>query len=295
MRQRHFFRKDDFVNKSILDKIKEDELHYETTINEIAERIVGNKLIKLVLIAGGSCAGKTTTTRKLSELINKSGRKAYTISLDDYYRNMDESVYLPDGTRDIESINSLRTDMIAENFSDLIAGKNTPIPMFDFKTKQRIDAYRYIKLAENDVVLIEGLHALNLKLFKDVPDESTIYRIYLFADAGDTADCRFVRRMVRDSRHRCASAERTYNLWDNVKQNEYESIDPFRQYADVTINTFFPYERGILNDDAVRLLNTVEPSSKHYDNAQALIEILKDEPQISDEYIPENSLLREFI
>lgn len=283
------------MNKEILNKIKEDELHYETTINGIAERIVGDMGIKLVLIAGGSCAGKTTTTRKLSELINASGRKAHTVSLDDYYRNIDESVYLPDGTRDIESINSLRADMIADTFADLIAGKNTPIPMFDFMTKTRIDAYRYIKLEEGDVVLIEGLHALNLELFRETPDVSAIYRIYLFADAGDNADCRFTRRMVRDSRHRDASAEHTYNLWDNVKKNEYESIEPFRKYADVTINTFFPYERGILNDDAIRLLNTVDKSSSHYDNARELIAILEKEPQISDDYIPENSLLREFI
>ncbi len=284
-----------FLNRDILNKVKEDELHYETTINNIADRIVRDMGIKLVLIAGGSCAGKTTTTRKLSELINASGRKAHTVSLDDYYRNVDESVYLPDGTRDIETINSLRADMIADTFADLIEGKNTPIPMYDFMTKQRIDAYRYIKLDEGDVVLIEGLHALNLQLFRKAPDESAIYRIYLFADAGDNADCRFTRRMVRDSRHRDASAEHTYNLWDNVKLNERESIEPFRKFADVAINTFFPYERGILNDDAIRLLNTVEVGSTHYENARGLISILEKEPQISDDYIPQNSLLREFI
>lgn len=283
------------MNEKILEQVKNDELNYETTINAIAERIVRDMGIKLVLIAGGSCAGKTTTTRKLSELINASGRVAHTVSLDDYYRNVDESVYLPDGTRDIESVNSLRVDMIADTFADLLAGKETPIPMFDFKLGSRTDDYRRIKLNEGDVVIIEGLHALNLQLFREAPDESAIYRIYLFADAGDNSDCRFVRRMVRDSRHRNASAEHTYNLWDNVKANEYTSIEPFRKYADVTINTFFPYERGILNDDAIRLLNTVEPTSSHHDNARSLIEILDRVPQICDDYIPENSLLREFI
>ncbi len=283
------------MNEKILEQIRNDELHYETTINAIAERIVRDVGIKLVLIAGGSCAGKTTTTRKLSELINASGRMAHTISLDDYYRNLDESVYLPDGTRDIESINSLRVDMIGNTFADLLAGKETPIPMYDFKVGARTDDYRRIKLNEGDVVLIEGLHALNLQLFREAPDESAIYRIYLYADAGDNADCRFARRMVRDSRHRNASAEHTYDLWDNVKSNEYASIEPFRKYADVTINTFFPYERGILNDDAIRLLKTVKSDSTHYENARSLIEILERVPQISDDYIPENSLLREFI
>ncbi len=265
------------------------------TITSIAERIVRDKDIKLVLIAGGSCAGKTTSTRKLSELITSFGRKAHTVSLDDYYRNLDESVYLPDGTRDIESINSLRVDMIKDTFRDLLAGKETPIPMYDFKAGARTDDYRRITLADGDVVIIEGLHALNLELFDKTPDESAIYRVYLFADAGDNTDCRFVRRLVRDSRHRNASAEHTYSLWDNVKLNERVAIEPFRKYADVTINTFFAYERGILNDDAIRLLATVQPDSKHYENARSLIEVLEPVPQISDDYIPENSLLREFI
>ncbi len=283
------------MNEKILESIRNDELNYETTINGIAKHIVENPQIKLILIAGGSCAGKTTTTRKLSELIIASGRVAHTVSLDDYYRNLDESVYLPDGTRDIESINSLRVDMIKETFRGLLSGEDTPIPMFDFKTAARTDAYRTIKLEEGDVVLIEGLHALNLSLFEDAPDESAIYKVYLYADAGDGADCRFVRRMVRDSRHRNASAEHTYNLWDNVKKSELESIEPFRDTADVAINTFFAYERGILNDDGIALLETVKGDSRHYENAQSLIEILKPFPQITDEYIPVNSLLREFI
>lgn len=283
------------MKKEIIEKIKQDELNYENALAKIVSNIIENKKIKLILIAGGSCAGKTTTTRKLSEAINALGRTAHTVSLDDYYRNLDESVYLPDGTRDIESINSLRVDLIKKAFASLLAGEETPIPMFDFKTKTRTDGYRTITLGDGDVVLIEGLHALNLELFEKAPDESTIYRVYLYADAGDGSDCRFVRRMVRDSRHRNASAEHTYSLWDNVKASELESIEPFRQYADIQINTFFPYERGILNDDAIRLLETVEKESSHYENARTLIEILSPVPQITDDYIPHNSLMYEFL
>ncbi len=283
------------MKKEIIEKIRQDEHGYETALDTIKNTIINNKKIKLILIAGGSCAGKTTTTRKLCEMINASGRTAHTVSLDDYYRNLDESVYLPDGTRDIESINSLRVDLIKTAFASLLAGEETPIPMFDFKTKVRTDGYRTIKLNEGDVVLIEGLHALNLALFENAPDECSIFRVYLYADAGDGSDCRFVRRMVRDSRHRDASAEHTYNLWTNVRASELESIEPFRQYADIAINTFFPYERGILNDDAIRLLQTVEKDSSHYENAQTLIEILAPVPQITDDYIPENSLMYEFL
>lgn len=283
------------MNQELIKKIREDEHNYETTLINTAKRIIDDERIKLVLITGGSCAGKTTTTRKLSELINASDRRAHTVSLDDYYRNLDESVYLPDGTRDIESINSLRTDLIRQTFKDLLDGNEATVPYFDFKTKKRIDGYRRIKLDKGDLVIIEGLHALNLELFEKAPESHEIFRIYLYADANDGSDCRFVRRMVRDSRHRAASAERTYTLWDNVKANEVEAIEPFRKYADVEINTFFPYERRVLNDDAITLLSTVESDSSHYENAQELIEVLKPFDQISDEYIPENSLLREFI
>ena len=142
------------MNKAILDKVYNDELGYENCLKNIAERVCRDRAIKLLLITGGSCAGKTTTTRKLSELITEYGRNAYTVSLDDYYRNLDESVYLPDGTRDIESINSIRIDLVREAMSSLLAGKETPIPMFDFKVKKRIDDYRRITLSDNDVVII---------------------------------------------------------------------------------------------------------------------------------------------
>lgn len=283
------------MNTEILEKISNDELSYENTLKRVTERICRDDDIKIILIAGGSCAGKTTTTRKLSEMITASGRACHTVSLDDYYRNMDESVYLPDGTRDIESINSLRVDLIRASMQSLLEGKETPIPMFDFKTAARTDAYRTITLKGNDVVIVEGLHALNLSLFPKAPAENSIYRIYLFADAGDGSDCRFVRRLVRDTRHRNSNAEEVFTLWDNVRKNEYVSIDPFKKFADVTINTFFPYERSILNDDAVTNLKTLSPDNSHYSAAEKLIEILEPVPQLSNDYIPENSLLWEFV
>ncbi len=283
------------MNSEILERIRLDELNYETTLSKIADRICRSRDIKLVLIAGGSCAGKTTTTRKLSELINASGRKAYTVSLDDYYRNMDESVYLPDGTRDIESLQSLRVDLIHSSLQALLDGEEAVIPMFDFKTGKRTDDHRRIKLESGDVVLIEGLHALSPELFAKPPKETSVYRIYLYADAGDDTDCRFVRRLVRDSRHRNSDAVELFELWDNVKKNEYDAIIPFRKYADITINTFFPYERSILNDDAVRLLNEVPEYNEHIGAAKTLIKILEPVEALIDDYVPENSLLREFM
>ena len=283
------------MTDSIRKKISEDERHYETVLQNVAEHICSNNQIKIILIAGGSCAGKTTTTRKLSKLITDMGRVTHTISLDDYYRNLDESVYLPDGTRDIETINSLRVDMIKDSMESLLAGRETPVPMFDFKISTRIDNYRTVTLKETEVVIVEGLHALNLSLFKEIPNAESVYKIYLYASAGDGADCRFVRRLVRDSRHRNSDALEIYNLWANIKANEKESIVPFRKDANVEINTFFPYERSILNDDAVAHLEKIEKDSKYYEHAIKLIEILKPVPQLTDDFVPENSLLREFM
>lgn len=282
-----------------MNKMKEivynDELAYENQLKAIADRICRSYDIKLVFITGGSCAGKTTTTKKLSQLITDGGRHAYTVSLDDYYRNPEESVYLPDGTRDIETINSLRLDLIKQTTSDLLAGREAQIPMFDFVTKRRTDGYRTIKLTENDVVIVEGLHALSPELFSEKPDETMIYRVYLYADAGDGSDCRFVRRLVRDTRHRNSNAQQCYELWDNVKLNEGFSIEPYKKYADVAINTFFPYERRILDDDAINNLKCVPADSKYYESAVALMDLLDEEEQWPNEVVPENSLLREFI
>ncbi len=278
----------------IFARIKNDESYYEAALQGVANRICRDLDIKLVLIAGGSCAGKTTSTKKLMKLINDSGRKAHSVSLDDFYRNHNEAVFLPDGTRDIESINSLRVDMIRECMKSIVEGKETPIPVFDFVTEARTDAHRTIVPDHDDVVLVEGLHALNPLLYHNLSERSC-YRVFLFAEAFDGSDCRFVRRLVRDSRHRNADAERTFSLWENVKQSEHASIDPFKKYADISINTFFPYERGILDDDAVRLLHCVDQTSRFRKKAIALADLLETTEHIPDEMVPEESLLREFM
>lgn len=275
-------------------KIKNDEREYEAALGSIANRICRDGDIRLVLIAGGSCAGKTTSTMKLASLISQRGRNAHTVSLDDFYRNPEDSVYLPDGTRDIESLASLESDMIRDCLKTITEQKRTSLPRFDFETAHRTDSYRVIEPAEGDVVLIEGLHALNPTLYEKL-DESACYRIFLYADAHDGSDCRFVRRLVRDSRHRNSDAEQIFSLWDNVKKNEQAAIDPFRKFADITVNTFFQYERGVLDDDAVKLLRALPEGSIYKEKAEELISLLEGTEPIPDSAVPENSLLREFM
>lgn len=278
----------------MLDPFLKEEL-YEQRLRQCAEEICANKSLKLVLIAGGSCAGKTTTTKKLASLIADGGRPVDTISLDDYYRNPDNAVYLPNGKPDIEGLGSLRLDLLQETMHLLSIGEPAPIPFFDFKCKRRIDNHRVLTPVEGGITIVEGLHALNPAICAGGTDEKTLYRIYLYSDAGDGTDSRFLRRLVRDSRYRAADAEKTYDQWDTVRAAEKENIEPFAPLADAAINTFFDYERSILADDAMELLKGLPAENPHTPKAQELISALETVPLLPDSAVPENSLLREFI
>ena len=281
--------------ESIEKRIRSDETAYESSLRRAADAVCSNKNIKLVLVAGGSCAGKTTTASKLAGLLTSCGRPAHVISLDDYYRNEDEAVYLPDGTKDIESLNSLRVDMIRDTVAALARGDTAFVPRFDFIRKTRTDAVAKIRLEGDAVALIEGLHALNPALYADFADRSAIYGIFLFADSGDGRDCRFIRRLVRDARHRGADAARSFELWDNVRKAEKVNIDPFASQADLRINTYFDYESGVLCDDAIALLHALPEKNAHADTAESLVAHLYGTTPIDDALVPADSLLREFI
>lgn len=268
---------------------------YEQRLRDCADEICKNEKLKLVLIAGGSCAGKTTTTKKLARLIEKGGRHVDTISLDDYYRNPENAVYLPNGKPDIEGLGSLRLDLLQETMHFLSVGEPAPIPFYDFTCKRRTDAYRILTPVPGGITIVEGLHALNPAICAKGTAEETLYRIYLYSEAEDGIDGRLLRRLVRDSRYRAADAAQTFDQWDTVRSSEKETIEPFVYLADARINTFFDYERSILADDAIELLEQLPAGHSHANQAQELIEILKPIPLLPDSAVPEDSLLREFI
>ncbi|MBO4452856.1 MAG: hypothetical protein J5793_02870, partial [Clostridia bacterium] len=146
--------------KDISAVIKADERRYDGILKKTAKDICESG-VKAVFISGGSCAGKTTTTKKLCRCIEKYGRTCHIVSLDDFYRSYGESVYLPDGTRDVETVNSLRIDLVTYALSAILENRTASIPLFDFKTKERTDSHRAISPREGDITVIEGLHALN--------------------------------------------------------------------------------------------------------------------------------------
>ncbi len=279
----------------IKEMIRADELSYESALERIAERVTRDGDIRFLFIAGGSCAGKTTTTLKLSGLIGGLGRRAHTVSLDDFYRDLRDCVYMPDGTRDIETLHSLRADMITASLERLAGGLPAYIPEFDFRAISRKDNARVITPGKDDLVIVEGLHALNPVIIPKSLYEKNIYRVYLYSDPGGGSDSRFVRRLVRDARHRGHDAATTYAVWENVRANERESIEPYRATADMSVNTFFGYERNVLNGDAVKLLEEIPSENGFYADAKRSIELLSGTEPIDAGFVPENSLLREFM
>lgn len=283
-------------DREIYERIENDEKYYENTLKNIAQSICAEYEIKIILMSGGSCSGKTTTTKKLAQLITAGGRNTHTISLDDFYRNREDSVYLPDGTKDIETINSLEVGLIKECLLNLIRGREAQVPRFNFLTQRRIDNYEQIVLDNTEVAIIEGLHALNPLLFEGFAGiESKMFRIYLNADDKKGGDPRFIRRLVRDYYYRGSNAEATYSQWDKVKRNELESIEAFKNTADIKINTYFPYEQAVLAKPAIEVLSQLPAESVHKPEAEALIKALSQVEPIPVSYVPKNSLLQEFI
>lgn len=281
--------------KQMAELIRKDERNYELTLQRAADEICSDNNIKLVLITGGSCSGKTTTTKKLAELITETGRHTHTISLDDFYRNLEESVYLEDGTRDIETINSIEVGLIKQCFRNLVEGKKANIPRFDFISQRRIDNFEQIILDDTEVAIIEGLHALNPLLYEGFSVSSNTYRIYLYADDGNNGDPRFIRRLVRDWNYRGSDATGTYDQWDIVKAHEPEYIDQFANSADLRINTYFSYERGLFSIPATEILSQLPKDSIHAEEAQVLIKDLSVIEPIPVNLVPKNSLMQEFI
>ncbi|HAN21123.1 MAG: hypothetical protein A2Y15_02785 [Clostridiales bacterium GWF2_36_10] len=279
----------------ITERIRKDENDYERALCKAAESVCSDNNIRLVLITGGSCSGKTTTTKKLAALITEMGRHTHTISLDDFYRNAEDSIYLENGTRDIESINSLEIGLIKKCFCDLVEGKEASVPRFDFISQHRTDNYEQIILDGTEVAIIEGLHALNPQLYDGFSSSSKTYKVYLFSDDGEDGDPRFKRRLVRDHYYRGSDAKATFDQWDIVKSNELEFINKFADTADIKINTFFPYEKGVLAGPAIEVLSKLPSESKYIERAIEFIKKLSVIKQIPASYVPKNSLLQEFI
>ena len=270
---------------------------------KIAETIYNNKKLKLILLAGPSSSGKTTTSKKLELFLKGFGLNPIAISIDNYFVDRDKTPRLPDGSYDFESLNSINVELFNKNLKDLLDGKEVTLPVYNFITGKSELSDESIKLGEKEILIVEGLHALNEELTYSI-DRKNKYKIYLCPltvlsldnhNRIRTTDNRLLRRIVRDNRTRGYSASDTLSTWSKVREGEEKYVFPFQDEADVIFNTSLIYELGVLKTYAEPLLYSVEENNPMYKEAVRLLNLLKNILPISNDYIPVDSIVREFV
>ncbi len=280
------------------------EKRYRDIIDSIAKRIIDEEGREIVMLAGPSSAGKTTTAARLSESLIKQGVKTYVLSLDDFYFNREDIPFLPDGTQDFETVDALDLECFTATVNALLRGECVKAPVFDFETGRRSETlFNQITLGEEDVVIIEGLHALNPVITEKI--EGKLLKIYINVSSRITdgagrvilskRNMRFIRRMVRDYKFRGSSVENTYILWKNVTDGEDKYLFPFRDNADIKANTIHLYEPCVLKHQALQMLKKSKLSEEFKAEARQLIEALEEFADIDEALVPQGSLLREFL
>lgn len=269
----------------------------------IAKNIELNRKIKLILIAGPSSSGKTTTSRKLELFLKGFGLNPKSLSIDDYFVNRDKTPKLEDGSYDFESIDAIDVELFNKDLKKLLDGECVDIPTYNFVTGKREYIKGSLKLEDNDILIVEGLHALNEKLTKSI-DKKNKFKIYLCPltvlsldnhNRIKTTDNRLLRRIVRDNRTRGYTVEDTLKAWQKVRAGEEKYVFSFQDEADVIFNTSLIYELGVLKTYAEPLLYSISEDSEVYKDAVRLLNLLKNILPISNDNIPNDSIIREFI
>lgn len=272
-------------------------------ISDIADQIQEKKSIKVVLIAGPSSSGKTTSSKKLSLQLEARGFRPKVISLDNYYVGRSETPKDENGNYDYECLEALNIKLLNENLVDMFNGKEVQLPSYDFHEGVSYFKGDAMRLEENDILVMEGIHGLNDRLTPLVAPEFK-FKIYLSAltqlnlddhNRISTSDNRLIRRIVRDSQYRGKSAADTIGMWENVRKGERLHIFPFQNNADAMLNTALDYELSVLGVYAAPLLRCVTPMQKEYGEACRLLKFLENFQTIPATAVPNDSIIREFI
>ncbi len=275
---------------------------YKNQLIAITDEICEKGGRQLIMLAGPSSSGKTTTARLLKEDCEIKGRHTSVISLDDFYRNQDVSFYFEDGTVDYETVKALDTDLIEKCLKALLKEGRADIPHFSFTSKMR-EGYNTLTVAEDEIIIVEGLHALH-PMITDCLEGENIKKLYVSVSSrvGEDGrvlltkrDMRFVRRLIRDYHFRDSSVEYTYYLWKGVRMGEDRYLFPHSHRADVRIDSIHPYEVCIFKDIAMKLLDHVGEDSIYYPSACELKDKLGRFVSLSEADVPGQSLLKEFI
>ena len=290
-------------NGKIRDYILLDEALHEKKIANIADDIVKNEKIKMILIAGPSSSGKTTFAQRLGIQLRLNGLKPVTISVDNYFVERSDNPKDENGNYDFECLEAIDVKLFNEHLLRLLNGEEVEMPTFDFEVGTKRYKGNKLKLAEDEVLVVEGIHCLNDKLTPLIPKEQK-YKIYISCltvlnideyNRISTTDTRLIRRIVRDSQFRGYKAIHTLNMWDSVVAGEAKNIFPFQEEADSMFNSSLIYELAVLKDYAMPLLEEIDNSNPEYAEAKRLHRMLGYFESIPAEYLPSNSLLREFV
>ena len=285
------------------DIINISEALQEKKLAKIAEEIASRKGVKLVLLAGPSSSGKTTSCKRLSIQLAVNGLKPLQISLDDYFVDRDKTPKDENGDFDFESIYALNLDLLNEQFNALFRGEEVELPKYDFPSGKSVKSGKKLKLEPNNVLVVEGIHALNPELTAHVPEEQ-IFRVYASAlttilldnhNYIPTTDNRLLRRIIRDYKYRGVSAQETIRRWPSVRAGENKWIFPFQENADAMLNTAMLYELSVLKMQAEPLLQQVPENCEEFAEAYRLLKFLKYFKGIPYNNLPPTSLLREFL
>lgn len=281
--------------------IKKNDLVIDNKLYEIAKDVI-DKNKKIVAIAGPSSSGKTTTSKKLSLYIASLGKKAIPVSLDDFFLNRGETPKDENGNYDYECLNALDLNLFNEDLQKLLNGEEVVLPRFDFIDGVKLFDNAPIRLDEDEILVIEGLHAINPELLSI--DSNVLYKIYispltpLNVDRHNyisTTDNRLLRRIVRDFRTRGRSAETSLESWASVRNGEEKYIFPYTDNCDAIVNTAYIYEIGVLKVYVEPLLYDIDIDSPMFNEARRLLDSLKTFYPIPSEYVAKDNLLREFI
>ena len=288
----------------IRELIRVNEALHEKRYAQVADMICHNHA-KVVMLAGPSSSGKTTSANRLATQLRVHGKKPVLLSLDDYYLDRDMIPVDSDGERDLEHINTIDTQLFSRHLSALLSGETVELPRFNFVDGKREWVGSRLCLQENSVVIVEGLHALNPVLLPAGVDKESVFKLYVSPliplnlddhNRIPTSLLRLLRRIVRDHETRGASVQKTMSMWNSVRRGEQRWIFPFQEQADVIFNSSTLYELAVLKKHIFPLLTQVQPEDEYYEQVRALVKVLNyvREADVDDE-IPHTSLVREFI
>lgn len=292
------------INGKIKEFIELNEIKQNNDLLEIANKIQNNiNDIKIVLIAGPSSSGKTTTCKKLALYLKSKGLNPFTLSTDDFFKDRKDTPKNEKGEYEYDIPEAIDIDLFNEKLEALLKGEETTLPTYNFLTGEKEYKHPPVSLKNRDLLIVEGIHTLNELLTSKIPRENKL-KIYIspFTPLGldrhnhvSTVDLRLIRRIVRDARTRGYNAVDTLKSWRNVRISEEKYIFPYQKEADIVLNTALIYELGILKTFAVPLLYNVNYKSEYYTEAKRIINFLKIFLNIPESALPETALLREFV